>query len=364
MKIIISFFIFCLVLFIYLHIQFHLKTSNDLEIYEIDDVSKDKLEEICDLRQPVLFDYNNEKIIQTTNSRFILDNYPAFEMKIRNINETDANTELYVNLPLHACDKLFREDKKSTYFSENNFDFLNDTGVIKNFRYNDEYLRPYMVSNLNYDIMLGSNGTHTPFRYEINYRNYFLCTEGSVEIKMTPPHSIKYLYPDYDYENFEFRSPINPWKVQTKYAADFEKLKCLELKLTKGKMLYIPSHWWYSIRFISNNSSISCFKYRTYVNNLAITPYISMHILQLQNIKRDVTKKFSVDVLKNTVNKDENHNNNNNTNTNTSNTSNASEIDIQTTTNINDLDNDDNKSESKEVPKPIMEYENFGAEIN
>ena len=43
MKLIIGFFIFCLVLFIYLHIQFHLKTSEDLEIYEIDDASKDKL---------------------------------------------------------------------------------------------------------------------------------------------------------------------------------------------------------------------------------------------------------------------------------------------------------------------------------
>jgi len=298
MKIIISFFIFCLVLFIYLHIQFHLKTSNDLEIYEIDDVSKDKLEEVCDLRQPVLFDYNNEKIIENTNSRFILENYPAFEMKIRNINENDKNSELYINLPLHASIKLFREDKNSTYFSENNSDFLNETGVIKNFKYNDEYLRPYMVSNLNYDIMLGSNETYTPFRYEINYRNYFLCTEGSVQIKMAPPQSIKYLYPEYDYENFEFRSPVNPWKVQTKYAADFEKLKCLEVTLIKGKIIYIPSYWWYSIKFNNNNTSISCFRYRTYVNNLAISPYISMHILQLQNIKRDINKKISIDTLK------------------------------------------------------------------
>ena len=32
-------------------------------MYEIEQPSKEKLEEICDLRQPVLFDYNNEKII-------------------------------------------------------------------------------------------------------------------------------------------------------------------------------------------------------------------------------------------------------------------------------------------------------------
>ena len=66
MEIIIGFFIFCLVLFIYLHIQFHLKTGEDLEMYEVDEPSKEKLEEICDIRQPVLFDFDNKKIIENT----------------------------------------------------------------------------------------------------------------------------------------------------------------------------------------------------------------------------------------------------------------------------------------------------------
>ena len=297
MKIIIGFFIFSLVLFIYLHIQFHLKKGNDLEIYEIEDVSKDKLEEICDIRQPVLIDFDNQKIVETTSRKYILDNYHAFEIKIRNVKDCETNSELYVPLPLHASDKLFTEDKNGLYFSENNSDFLNDTGVIKNFKYNDEYLRPFMVSNMNYDIMMASQDTCTPFRYEINYRNYFICTEGSVEIKLTPPQSIKYLYPFYDYENFEFRSPINPWNVQTKYSSDFEKIKCLEFSLTKGKTVFIPAYWWYSIKF-RKNSSISCFRYRTYMNNLAISQYIGMHILQLQNIKRDSTKKIPINELK------------------------------------------------------------------
>jgi hypothetical protein len=81
-EIITGFFVFCLVLFIYLHVQFHLKTSNDLEIYEVDQASKDKLEEICDIRQPVLFDFENQKIIETSNKDYILSNYHAFEIKI------------------------------------------------------------------------------------------------------------------------------------------------------------------------------------------------------------------------------------------------------------------------------------------
>ena len=296
MEIIIGFFIFCLVLFIYLHVQFHLKTSEDLEMYEVEQPSKDKLEEICDIRQPVLFDFDCQKIVDSSNKSYIANNYNAFEVKIRNVKETDPNTELYIPLPLHAANKLFNEDTNATYFSENNSEFLEETGVVKSFKYNDEFLRPYMVSNCNYDIMMGSANTCSPFRYEINYRNYYLLTEGSAQIKLAPPHSIKYLYPNYDYENFEFRSPVNPWSPQPKYVADFDKMKCLEFTLTPGKTLYIPAYWWYSIKF-NKNTSISCFNYRTYMNNIAVSPYIGMHALQIQNIKRNVVKKASINEL-------------------------------------------------------------------
>jgi hypothetical protein len=299
MKIIIGFFIFCLVLFIYLHVQFHLKTSEDLEMYEVDQPSKDRLEEICDIRQPVLFDFDCEKIMETTNKAFISNNYNAFEIKIRNSKETDSNAELYVPLPLHAAVKLFDEDKNASFFTENNADFLEETGVAKNFKYNDEFLRPYMVSNCNYDVLMASPNVCTPFRYEINYRNYFLLTQGSAQIKMAPPHSTKYLYPDYDYENFEFRSPVNPWSPQTKYAADFDKIKCLEFTLLPGKTLFLPAYWWYSIKFNDSNTSISCFHYRTYMNNIAISPYVALHALQIQNVKRNVVKKVSINELNN-----------------------------------------------------------------
>jgi hypothetical protein len=351
MKIIIAFFIFCLVLFIYLHIQFHLKTSNDLEIYEISQPSKDKLEEICDIRQPILFDFDCEKIIETTNINYISNNYHAFEVKIRNINDTDTNNELYVPLPIHSAVKLFDEDKNSTYFSENNNDFLQETGVIKNMQYNDETLRPYMVSNCNYDILMGSHGTFTPFRYEVNYRNFFLLTQGIAQIKLAPPHSTKYLYPIYDYENFEFRSPVNPWKPQPKFTCDFDKIKCLEFTLQVGKTLFIPAYWWYSIKF-HNNTSISCFQYRTYMNNLAISPYICMHALQIQNVKRNVVKKVSITNLNNEIIHDGmNENENENGNDDYGNNENNDEI-IEHNE-IDDL-----------LPEPNFNDSDFGTDIN
>ena len=57
-----SIIIFTLVLVIYIHINFHLKVSNDLEVYNIEKPSKDKLDEICDLKQPVVFDFNIKEL--------------------------------------------------------------------------------------------------------------------------------------------------------------------------------------------------------------------------------------------------------------------------------------------------------------
>jgi hypothetical protein len=154
------------------------------------------------------------------------------------------------------------------------------------------------MSNYWYDIMMGSNKGYTPLRYEINYRNYILVTQGSAQIKLTPPHSSKHLHTIYDYENFEFRSPINPWNPQPKFSSDFDKIKCLEFTLLPGKTLYIPAYWWYSIRF-NSNTSITRFTYRTYMNNLAILPNICLHGLQIQNIKRRIAKKMNINELNN-----------------------------------------------------------------
>jgi len=310
---IVSIFIFCLVLFIYLHIYFHIKTSNDLEIYEIEDVSKEKFEELCDIRQPILFTFDNEKILEYTSYDYIYSQYGSFDIQIResaykkksnnekkdnDIKESDkknsdinknTDTDVYVPLSLNLTNKLFIEDDTETYYTANNSDFIKETGVIKSFQYNDEFLRPYMLCNTQYDIMSGSDNTVTPFKYELNYRNFFLVTQGSIEIKMAPPKSHKYLHPVKDYELFEFKSPINPWNVSPEYKADFDKIKCLEFTVTKGKALYIPAYWWYSIKF-NKNSSISCFRYRTYMNCSAIIPELTLYGLQLQNIKTNTVK--------------------------------------------------------------------------
>ena len=296
--------IFCVVLFLYLHIYFHMKTSNDLEVYEIDQPSKDKLEEVCDLRQPVMFDYANDRLMESCTLQAMRSAYGAFDVRLRNVKDTadeaDA-TDPYVPLTLHAVADAFRSDKESRYITENNNDFLEETGLVKTFKYNDAFLRPPMVSKCLYDVMCASPGTQTPLRYELNYRNYYLVTQGSVKIRLIAPHASKYLYPVADYDNFEFRSPVNPWSVQPEYRADFDKLKTMDVELRAGQIIYIPAYWWCSMQFpassAASSSTMCCFKYRTYMNTVSILDKICMWMLQQQNVKRDAIEKKITNTL-------------------------------------------------------------------
>jgi hypothetical protein len=290
MKTLFSILIFCIVLFIYIHVNFHLKVSDDLEVYEIDQPSKDKLEEICDMRQPVIFDYNVDGLINECNLDNISKNYGAFDIKIRNVNDV---SELYLPLTLNTAMDIFRKDTEERFVSENNGEFLEETSIMKHFRYNDNFLRPYSVSNCYYDIMFSSKRAKTPLKYELNYRNFYLVTQGSVKLKLIPPKSSKYLYTISDYDNFEFLSPVNPWNVQTQFKPDFDKLKTLEVSLKVGQIIYIPAYWWYSFEF-SQNTSICVFKYRTYMNNIAISNHLLVNLLQTQNVKREIVKKKDI----------------------------------------------------------------------
>jgi hypothetical protein len=205
----------------------------------------------------------------------------------------DDNTELFLPLSLNDANKLMIEDKEGQYISENNSDFLIETSMTKNISIHDSFFRPYMLSNIDYDYIFGSKNSYTPLRYNLNYRNYYLVLEGKIRIKMTPPKNEKYLYCNKDYDNFEFRSPLNVWNIQDEYKSDFNKMKFLEVDLEPGNLIYIPAYWWYSIQILEENTSILSFKYRTYMNNVAILPQLILKIMQKQNIKHKIDRNYN-----------------------------------------------------------------------
>lgn len=297
--------VFCFVLFIYLHIYHHLKVSNDLEVYEVEYPSKERLEEICEIRQPALFDIDTGDLCETASRDNVINYYSAFDIYIRNSKDTHLNTsqnteqnnhQLYVPLALGAANDLLLSEKADDIFSEKNQEFLKETSLINTLKHNDTMLRPPMVSKCSYDWLLGSSGTHTPFRYELDYRTYLIVTEGSVRIKLAPPKSSKYLYLEKDYTNFEFRSPIDAWEPQKHYKNDFNKVKCLEVELLPGKVFYLPAYWYYSIEF-GDKTSLCKFSYQTYMGTLSIIHYHTLAFLQRNNTRDKVARLASNEII-------------------------------------------------------------------
>ena len=287
-----SIIIFTIVLVIYIHINFHLKVSDDLEVYNIEKPSKDKLDEICDLKQPVLFDFNNNELNINLNTENLVNNYNIFDIKIRNIENHDDTTEKYLSFTLNDAKHILSNKDKKIYYSENNEEFLIESGLNKLMQKQDSFLRPPMVSNCYYDIIFGCNDCITPLRYELNYRNFFYVTEGEVEVKLIPPSAKKNLFSKKNYDEYEFSSPVNPWAVQDIYKNEFNKIKTLDIKLSAGLILFIPAYWWYSIK-LKTKSMICNFKYSTYMSTLSNLHNLCLWYLQKQNIKLEVAKKIN-----------------------------------------------------------------------
>jgi hypothetical protein len=286
MQMLVGALVFCAVLFAYLHVHFHWKTCDDLEVLEVDNPSKDELEEVCDLRQPLRFKARLGDLERVCSRSQLRDAYGAFDVKVRDLSISPTqDEELHLPVSLANALGLIEDDTRSRYLVESSGEFLEETGLAKAYRTSDELLRPYMVASCAYDLLTGSHGARSPFRYHVDYRNYYVVTEGEVSVKMAPPRNGRYLREERDYENFEFRSPIDPWDESAEARAALSKVKCLEVKLRPGDVLYIPAYWWHSVRY-GECSTVCCMRYRTYMNTVAILPRLIMRVLQAQNVKR------------------------------------------------------------------------------
>lgn len=299
MYILINLFIFVLVLFLYIHIHFHISTSNYLEVYEIENVTKDKFEDICNFKQPVLV--NNISIINNLTIDSIKSSYSSFDIKIYNVqsdnrpsNQTissaDSNTNMFVLMQYSNALELFGKDPSGSYISEYNKDFLEETSLIKEFSSQDMFLRPYNISYIDYDLLLGSNQAYTQLKYTLNNRNYLTVLNGSVEISLCPPKYYKYLHIDIDYELMEVKSNIDIYNIDDIYTNDYNKVKFMKIKLSSHQLLQIPPYWFYCIKILEQDTLIAKFNYRTYINSISILPQICMKHLQNNNVKNNVTK--------------------------------------------------------------------------
>jgi len=291
-----SFLIFIVILFLYVHIQEQYKKSEDLEIYEMDYTSNEHLQTVCAMKQPVLFE-------------FFLQEDPIKEGPIKKINDiSDDNAEVKVwdtndyfkgtstsTDPILLTNRSFinlaKSDPKGRYFSV--WDQDKDSDDYEVFKDVDAFFCPKLCAHSGYSLLSGASEAKTSLSYHMNDRNFLFVSSGRISIKMTPWRSRKYLDTIKDYDNYEFYSRLNPW-IPTP-TGESDKIKWLNFDVGAGHVVYIPPWWWYSIKFSSIDTRVASFKYQTYSNILAHIIDNSRYYFQFHTTKRIHTRTLKID---------------------------------------------------------------------
>jgi len=292
-------FIFTLVLFFYLHIQHQFKRSEDLEIYEMDYLSNANLQEICAMKQPVLFQL--ESPITELFSKIHME--MKEEVCVKDVRDylrvkEDNTTIDAVSLSFSSAYGLMKTDSNHTFFSENNAEFILENGLEKIYaKISDKIAEPWSAIKT-YDLLFGSAGVQTPWKYHTYSERFLAVSDGAgIRVKMTPWKSQKYLEVKQDFENYEF------WAANRK----IPEIKTVDFVVKPGFVVFIPAFWFYTIEIISpvstdpaNTSSISyktsfiaSFSYATPMNVLANLPNYGRYYLQQQNKMKPEVKILS-----------------------------------------------------------------------
>jgi len=291
----VTFFIFAIVLFFYIHITAQWKKSEDLEVYEMDYINNAQLQETCNVRQPVLFSLDTKSPVFF--DRLHLAKMSKLESHDVNVTDTldywrEESVDAVV-MPFRTASKLIESDPYARYLSENNQDFIEESGLEALYQPMDDLLRPAFTVHTKYDILFGSKHASTPMRYHTHHRYYLAVTSGKIHVKMTPWKSSKFLHPIKDYEHYEFRSAVNVYSPQKKYANELDKLHCLDFDVYPGYVLYVPAYWWYSVQYSTDSTTlVAGFTYNTAMDVVSNAKEWGLYYLQQSNITRKVAKSI------------------------------------------------------------------------
>ena len=115
--------IFVLLCFLYIHIIDQYKKSEDLEIYEMDYISNQDLQTVCNIKQPVLFEYKQEINLEE------IEKNGSYDVKVRDSNDLSD----YVMLKFDSFKTLIDTDGESHFITEGNHDFIEESELYDKF---------------------------------------------------------------------------------------------------------------------------------------------------------------------------------------------------------------------------------------
>ena len=286
--------VFLTVFVLYIHIQDQWKRGEDLEVYEMDYSTREHLQTVCAMKQPVLFalpfEHRFSPDVIKDSSTSVSDSNLSSESRgaeipvwdVREYGVRDSVDPLWLSYA--SFTGLTKSDPKGHFYSRKNQEWLESTG--SNHQEVDELVRPPLTVYSQYELLKGSEGAHTPLAYHMDDRQYFFVTKGKISVRMTPWRSGRYLDPVADYDNYEFFSRVDPWTCTDK------DVRWLDFEVVEGYVLFIPAWWWYSIRFFSVDTELVGGRYVTGANVLAHAVDWARYYAQYHMTQRIPTKRL------------------------------------------------------------------------
>ena len=301
-----GFVVFMIVLFVYMHVMETYKTSEKLQLYEMDYTDNPALQTACNVKQPIVFEFRPvfAEFFYRQSPQIYLEQMGLIDVALKDTDDywmrNDLESVDYVVISYKSMHSLIRSDARGHYISEGNGDFVADANLGDLYRRLDEYLKPAYACHTGYDIVFGSKRATFPMRYHTHDRIFLCVLSGKISVRMaTWKSSVNFgggggrgeppRFPTIirDYENYEFRVRENPWKpagggdvftnFQTRY---------LDFTVLAGQILFIPAYWFYSIRLDETDTILAEIKYNSPINMLANAWDIGKWYLQQKNIER------------------------------------------------------------------------------
>jgi len=259
MNYIIHFCIFIVVLITYLHIQSHFQHASESDVFELDGIIDNRIDDVLDLKQPVVF---RLEFIPTTLE----------DINIHALSHTNADTNVYVVDPTNGVRvtssiSSFKKIQDSTssipYYSDGNEEIIQRLSNDIRLRIASHYVHlvPPLLCTTRYDLIFGTDKCITRLQRNVAHRSYFTVTNGTVVVKLIHPDQLTNV-------NFDCTPGLVPDMWCSVAKLETTKISMKDVSLNKGQTLFVPPYWGIIFHMTKDSFMLSV-KYSTYMSEMA-----------------------------------------------------------------------------------------------
>ena len=287
MDFLLIFFIFIITVILYFHVVREFKKPQDLTVYEIDYTTNQKLQEVCNERQPIIFfldEWKEYDLLPQGKTNHVeavggegsnkesdepTDDKEELYLSLKDIKDftkkgqkTGGTFMIDVEMPLPSALSLLNMQSHPFYYTENNGYYLKESGLGNLIqRKSDKLLKPEWNAVQWMDVFSGSVGLGLPMYYHTWTRKFLYVHRGKIEIKLA-------MHDNTDLLKFkEGVSLIDCWNSDNLFRSSVIKtVEFTNVEVSRGFVFYIPAFMIYSIRYLEEHSCVIEFNYQSALN--------------------------------------------------------------------------------------------------